>query len=336
MTTACNLTHSAALRRIVAFLLLCNGLILDGAEISFLKKGRVRFGSAAETAAALARADPFVEAMSPFDRSARLKSRAPVSSAQFQAFVGKQALEWDELEVARFSEVLRRIERTLEPFRLRLPAEILLGKTTGEEEGQAAYCRSTNVVIIPEGKATGSPEALQGLLAHELFHILSRNDLEVRDAIYGVFGFRPRPRIDLPEPFLSRRITNPDAPQIRHSIEVQVGGRAVEVAPVLYSRAARFDPAEADSFFDYLTFKLMAVGRVDGAWVPLMTNGAPQFFGVGDVGGFFEQIGRNTGYIIHPEELAADNFVMMLDGRADVPNPDLLSKMRTILSGIVK
>jgi hypothetical protein len=105
---------------------------------------------------------------------------------------------------------------------------------------------------------------------------------------------------------------------------------------VLYSSAARFNPAEADSFFHYLTFKLMAVGLVDGAWAPLKTNGAPELFAVADVEGFFEQIGRNTRYLIHPEELSADNFVMMLDGRADVPNPALLSKMRAILSGFVK
>lgn len=333
---ACDLAGSVPLRRLVVFLLLCNGLILDGAEISFLKRGVIRFGSAAETAEVLVGSDPFVEAMSPFDRSARLKSLAPVSLVQYQAFVGRQALDWDESEVARFSEVLRRIERKLEPFPLRLPVEILFGKTTGEEEGQAAYCRSTNVVIIPAGKATGSPEALQALLAHELFHILSRNDPDLRDAIYAVFGFRPRPRVDLPEPFLSRRITNPDAPQIGHSIEVRVGGRVLEVAPVLYSSAARFNPAEADSFFHYLTFKLMAVGLVDGAWAPLKTNGAPELFAVADVEGFFEQIGRNTRYLIHPEELSADNFVMMLDGRADVPNPALLSKMRAILSGFVK
>jgi hypothetical protein len=66
----------------------------------------------------------------------------------------------------------------------------------------------------------------------------------------------------------------------------------------------------------------------------LTPNGAPRLVEVEAVEGFFEQIGRNTGYIIHPEEILADNFVLLVLGRTTppVPNPEIPEEMRAILA----
>ena len=50
-----------------------------------------------------------------------------------------------------------------------------------------------------------------------------------------------------------------------------------------------------------------------------------------DVPGYHEQIGRNTRYIIHPEEILADNFVFLLDGRIDLPTPRVVEQMGKVL-----
>ena len=42
---------------------------------------------------------------------------------------------------------------------------------------------------------------------------------------------------------------------------------------------------------------------------------------------FFTAIGRNTGYIIHPEEVLADNFVFLLTGHEDLPNPEIVERL---------
>jgi hypothetical protein len=47
---------------------------------------------------------------------------------------------------------------------------------------------------------------------------------------------------------------------------------------------------------------------------------------------YHEQIGRNTNYIIHPEEVLADNFMMLVQGNRDVPTPRILDEMRKALS----
>jgi hypothetical protein len=45
-----------------------------------------------------------------------------------------------------------------------------------------------------------------------------------------------------------------------------------------------------------------------------------------------EQIGRNTEYVIHPEEVLADNFALLVLKKANVPSPEILQKMREVLS----
>src|SRR5215472_7166651 len=61
----------------------------------------VEFGDAATCARVLASRDTFVQAMSPFDRSARLKTDREVSKTEYLAFVARQARDWTSSEKAR-------------------------------------------------------------------------------------------------------------------------------------------------------------------------------------------------------------------------------------------
>ena len=46
--------------------------------------------------------------------------------------------------------------------------------------------------------------------------------------------------------------------------------------------------------------------------------------------GFSQQIGGNTGYIIHPDEILADNFTLLVLGRTNVPSPRILKEMENV------
>ena len=52
--------------------------------------------------------------------------------------------------------------------------------------------------------------------------------------------------------------------------------------------------------------------------------------------GYAAQIGDNTKYIIHPEEILADNFVFLLDGRIDLPTPRVVEAMGNVLQEMPK
>ena len=47
---------------------------------------------------------------------------------------------------------------------------------------------------------------------------------------------------------------------------------------------------------------------------------------------FLEKIGKNTNYIIHPDEILADNFVRLVMEDKDVPTPRIIEEMRKVLA----
>jgi hypothetical protein len=42
-------------------------------------------------------------------------------------------------------------------------------------------------------------------------------------------------------------------------------------------------------------------------------------------------VGRNTGYLIHPEEILADNFELLIAADRRPPNPEIVHRMGEIL-----
>jgi hypothetical protein len=113
-----------------------------------------------------------------------------------------------------------------------------------------------------------------------------------------------------------------------HCIEVQVDGASSWAMPILLSREARFDPAAGRAFFEYLTLSLLLVERRGGAARPLERDGEPVLVAFDRVGGLGDQIGRNTNYVIHAEEILASNFELLVLGAGNAPSPDVLERIR--------
>jgi hypothetical protein len=65
--------------------------------------------------------------------------------------------------------------------------------------------------------------------------------------------------------------------------------------------------------------------------IPLNDGLSPRLVDVRKVSGFMEQVGKNTRYIIHPEEILADNFVLLILEERNVPSPDIINKIRMVL-----
>ena len=239
-------------------------------------------------------------------------------------------LPWSEEETATITRSLQVVSERLAGFKLGFPPEIHLVKTTGKEEGGAAYCRAA-AVVLPKRVASRKEKGLTRLLLHELFHILSRNQPELRDKLYRIVGFLPCGDVRLPGVLEPRRLTNPDAVGSRYRIEVSIEGEALSLVPVLYSSSEKYDEKKGGEFFRYLVFRLMAVRKEAGKWVPALVEGKPRLFEPAGVEDFHSKIGKNTGYIIHPEEVLADNFVLLAMGKKKVPTPRILEEMARLL-----
>ena len=70
---------------------------------------------------------------------------------------------------------------------------------------------------------------------------------------------------------------------------------------------------------------------ISSAVKPMYDSQKPKLVNVQQVSGIFEQVGRNTGYIIHPEEILAGNFALLVLPERNVPSPSIIKKMEEIM-----
>jgi len=274
--------------------------------------------------------DAFSQSLSRFDLQVRLRRTENATLEEWKKFVAAEVLPWNDEEIAHVKPAVTLLAEKLKKLKLPLPEKVLLVHTSGKEEGGAAYTRGS-AIILPSKVLSYAPEKLEELLCHELFHILSRHDAETRQRLYGIIGFRACEEIPLPAVLKDRKLTNPDAPQINCTIELKFQGRVATATPILIANAEMYDAAKGGSLFRYLTFRLMVVEKKDGKWQPQLNGGNPMLLDAPVVPSFVEQIGKNTNYIIHPDEILADNFIQLVKGNKNVETPRIIEQMESVL-----
>jgi len=294
----------------------------------------VRFASPERAREILTRRDAFIMAMSPFDRQVRVGTAEPASTDQVLRYISRQALSWKAGERARVGRLLKSLAGRMKRLKLNppLPPVVDLVKTTGRDESNAAYCRRA-AIILPQNVLQFSDKRLERLLAHELFHIISQHDPKLRRRLYAIVGFAPCGEIELPPELARRRLTNPDAPRIDCCIEIEHEERKITAAPVLLSRTETYDPQRARSLFAYLQFRLLELQRQgNDRWVAAIRDGKPNLIDPRRSKSYMDKIGRNTRYIIHPDEILADNFVHLVFETEMLATPRIVQKMKAIMT----
>lgn len=256
----------------------------------------------------------------------------------------------------------------------RITLFLTTGREEARTEVAVAYCRSSHAIFISRANFSDweeDPSKLHHLLLHELWHIWSRNaSPDQCDDIYRLFGFKRVPKkrgAPYPEELAALRFTNPDAKYLSHYIDVRTGGEDQEGDQVLpfcpLTFLAPYDFGdETLSPMDHMTvgWGVLSIdldessGKADVSWVtePIQPEDGQEVTASveGDGEGpqevtlivptqalpedFWRQVSRNTGYVFHVEEIAAENFVaLVLKSPCDCPQ--LLEKMGRVLSGEV-
>ncbi len=309
------------------------GIVPAGAQtIPLHGATQARFATAAESRLRLGTRDDFVAAMSPYDRSARTGRREAVTEAEFLDFAAGQALDWQPAEFAKLSSAIGKISAQLRPLQLPLPREVWLVKTTGREEAGTPYTRG-NAIVIPQEYLNVAADEIERVITHELFHLISRHVPERRNALYAIVGFRDCGPLAWPPELAPRRITNPDAPDTRYCITLERGGAPLTLYPVLFAKEVSFDPTLPGTYLDRLVFQLLAVMGSGTNWTAGRAGNALVLIDAGSMPKYFAAIGLNTRYIIHPEEILADNFVLLVRGERKVRTPRILDELQRVLAG---
>lgn len=285
------------------------------------------FATVEEGQAVVAASDPFLKALSRFDRQVRLQTDNEATESELIEFLKQQVLPWNDDLRGTMVDSIERLRPKLDPFDLPLPSTIQFILTSGKEESDAAYTRG-QAILLPNARIKkATPDALDKLLLHELFHVISRHAPELRRDLYRIIGFEICDPIPLPRSLADIKLTNPDAPLADCFIKLTENDESFYAVPLLYSSSATYDAVAKPTLFKYVTFRLMKVENQAGKWLPVINEGQPVLLIPAESKSFADQIGQNTKYIIHPDEILADNFVHLILKTENLASPKLVEKM---------
>lgn len=203
---------------------------------------------------------------------------------------------------ARHSMNTRRLSKTAQETSPTWPIddEIVFISTTMQEEcGTWAYTYGTDIYIGSNLTAsvldgTISDKVFNEVMAHEIFHVLSRCVPELRAQIYSVIGFEICPPPEFSDDVRAHIISNPDVENYDCAAEFTIDGKKEKATIVFY--APDFDESDPQAFMD----------SGYAAVVPYSEPGKAYAFT--EVADFFDVVGYNTDYVIAAEECMADNF----------------------------
>ena len=287
----------------------------------------IRFVLSAEAGPLLGSKDEFIRDQGSFDQALRMQSSEELDEAAYMDFLSSQALDWKSPQIRRVTEAIGQAEARLSEWgaQFDMPDEILLLLTSGKEEpGAIAYTRGEMIVFSAPAVSEDMESGLQRLFLHELFHVLSRHNPEIRKALYATAGFESCQAIDFPEKLLQRKLTNPDAHHFDAYISLEIEGESRNLMPLTLAKSA---PWTAGDIFANLELAFLEVKVVEGACT---VKGKPVLHPISSAPDYVARTGGNTGYIIHPEEIIADNFAMAMMGESEVPNPEVLSQIKAL------
>lgn len=300
----------------------------------------------------LSTSDVATREQSPFDRCARVglpQRRHVVDEATYLDFLTTQVVDWDPSEIAQLSSIVADLKQVFAKVDMSLPEVLYLVKTTGREEAAAAYTRHVDTIVLPANMVASlrtpppggddlhpaqSTGYLAGILTHELFHILSKNNPAARSQLYAELGFRElAASLAMPDdlahcglPYSALKITNPDAPCLSVSIDLvpQDGGAAVPMVPVLLSTR----PYEGGAFFATLEWVFFELDEAGTGWRRDANGRLRQDSSKQMQKQYLTRVGRNlTEEIFHPDEILAQSFVIT----AQLPSLKLLERLSDMI-----
>ena len=209
-----------------------------------------------------------------------------------------------------------------------LEPETIFIKTRGNYYGKDAFFTRNNAIIVPEENiAKRSKSGMLSVILHEIFHIYSRYNPEKQEELYSLIGFNKigdSADLIIPEILDKRILHNPDGVNFAYMIELSTDNKKYKVVPIISSTLDAYTSSKP-SFFDYLFFDLYEVVNENGKYKVLCDEEGQPELPAESMMSFFEQIGNNTQYIIHPDEIMADNFMLLALAEKDSDSLNKLS-----------
>ena len=225
---------------------------------------------------------------------------------EFKTFGVSQMLEFTDKEKELISKQIGEMEKTLENQKMSLPfnEEIIFIKSTQKEEnGSLAYTHGTQIYfgnnfmywLNDMDNNIRKKFQVNKVFWHELFHCMTRANKTFRKDMYGIIHFTVMETdFTIPKSIHEISISNPDVEHHDSYATFNINGKDIDCYIVFTASKPFINPG--DSFFRCMQTCI----------VPIDSKG--EFYLPEEADNFWEIFGRNTKYVIDPEECMADNF----------------------------
>jgi hypothetical protein len=279
---------------------------------------KIQFANRAKGIELLSKPDDWSEQLSEFDMKARMRTLRTPGLQDFLNFISANVLDWTPDEQKYWSSLINKLSEAMAGLRLYVP-EIYMLKSTGLEEFNAVYTRNRSVVFPVERINFSHDEQRDFfLLAHEIFHILSKENPGLRDSLYALIDFISLNNFIFPPELEQYRLSNPNGEWYKHAISVQSDIGLIYVTPVIQTtvpveKVIEFSTEGRPKIFDVLDILLLVVDPLTGE-VIRNEKGLPISYRFNNTD-WAKRVQRNTSYIIGPEEIMADNFALLMEWR---------------------
>ncbi len=261
---------------------------------------------------------------------------------KYQAYLAAQTRNFSPEETAMITRSFQQIFTAFTPLQQKtwLPHQIFFIKAIDENYG--AYYTRNACIVIPQNDLKvamlGDTIDFQRTLSHELFHIVSRYNLALRLKLYHRIGFDTIHNLLIDNELLRKNIIeNPDGTQ---AARIKLND-TTQGALICYSRPPDFKLG-ANNFHAHFKWGMFQVKKQkNNAWKVIADSlGESTLSNTWEVP-FFRQVGTNTEYLIHPDEILADNFALLvkkrrkqeIDIEIDTSGSLLLKNIETIMFG---
>lgn len=292
------------------------------------KKISYRFATRAEAQMLITDIDNFTNKLNSFDINLRL-GKEDGKKSELLRLAMNETLNWSGNEKKKITTAFKSLQAKIDKQKLKIkfPREVILVKTSMKEEmNVAAYTRKNWIALGEKYINESTAENLEYLLAHELFHLLTRSNKDFKKSVYSVIGFNVTDReLFFPIDIIEKRISNPDIEQYDSYAEFTINGKKQKCSMMIYS-SVPFSPEKTLS--DYLSVGLIPLNE---NLIPLQENGKTVIYSIEQAEDFYQKVGENTKYIINPEEILADNFAFLVTQKKNLPNPEITEKIAAVL-----
>lgn len=291
-----------------------------------LREVNIMYATKEEGIALITERDEYVSNLTPFDIQIRLQREGTIED--YLDTCRSSVLDFSDSEIDLLREIFWEIGSEIERHGMTIPyiETINVVKTTlKEESNMGAYTRG-NTIYLGETVFCLNEGDIEHVVCHELFHILSRCSNEFKKDVYKAINFVVKDKsFDLNKFSNIRFVSNPDVSLQCCYIVMESPDR--KRVPYYMTTIAPKDSNCYDLQSSIHPYFIPLDKNLD---IKTDVNGDPLLIPLKKMSlQFLKYVGRNTEYIINPEEILAENFCLAVLGSIyDIPSPQVIKALR--------